>query len=58
MSDEFAEAAAKFVKALADGDCPTCGTKVESRRTEGRCAYAEPCGHRLGQVGPKRRRKR
>lgn len=32
------------------GLCPSCGAQVERRTMVGRCAYAEPCGHRLGQV--------
>jgi hypothetical protein len=31
------------------GNCPTCGEAMTERRV-GRCVYAEPCGHRIGQV--------
>ena len=34
---------------MAEGFCPSCDQKVEQRRKVGRCFYAEPCGHRLGQ---------
>ena len=43
-------AADAFEASLAAGKCPLCGASIQSRRTVGRCAYAEPCGHRLGQV--------
>lgn len=35
---------------IARGECHWCGAKVERRRQIGRCQYAEPCGHRIGQV--------
>lgn len=31
------------------GECSDCGTKVTAVRQAGKCVYAEPCGHRLGQ---------
>jgi len=44
-------AVAKFETDLASGKCPHCQITIEARRVSGRCAYAVPCGHRLGQVG-------
>ena len=35
---------------MADGFCPHCDQKIERSQKIGRCLYAEPCGHRLGQV--------
>lgn len=31
------------------GECRDCGAKVVSVSQSGRCVYAEPCGHRIGQ---------
>lgn len=41
----------KFEADLASGKCPHCGAAIEATKVAGRCEYAEPCGHRLGQVG-------
>lgn len=44
--------AARIEEALARtkrGECSDCGTKVTAVRQVGRCVYAEPCGHRVGQ---------
>lgn len=43
-------AADAFEAALALGKCPHCGAQIQRRETVGRCAYARPCGHRLGQT--------
>lgn len=41
------------LKEIADrherGLCADCGAKITRARQVGRCAYAEPCGHRIGQ---------
>lgn len=34
---------------MKDGICTTCDQKVQRERQVGRCVYAEPCGHRIGQ---------
>ena len=39
----------QFLERLASGQCPHCGVPVERRIQVGRCVYAEPCSHRLGQ---------
>lgn len=31
------------------GLCNVCKTKTTSVRQVGRCVYADPCGHRIGQ---------
>jgi hypothetical protein len=31
------------------GECSHCGVKVASVRQVGKCVYADPCGHRIGQ---------
>lgn len=31
------------------GECSDCGVKVTAVRQAGKCVYAEPCGHRIGQ---------
>lgn len=31
------------------GLCNACGVKTTSVRQVGRCVYADPCGHRIGQ---------
>lgn len=31
------------------GLCADCGAKIERAEQVGRCAYARPCGHRIGQ---------
>lgn len=38
-----------FHQKIADGICTACDQKVERQRQVGRCVYAEPCGHRIGQ---------
>lgn len=42
---------ARFLADLASGKCPICQEQVAERRQVGRCQYARPCGHRLGQHG-------
>jgi hypothetical protein len=39
----------QHLRKLADRQCPTCNTPIGELRQEGRCVYAEPCGHRIGQ---------
>lgn len=34
----------------ARGECHHCGAPVEAKIREGRCLYAKPCGHRIGQA--------
>jgi hypothetical protein len=48
---EIEAAVARMEQALAAGNCPHCLAPIERRQVVGRCAYARPCGHRLGQVG-------
>ena len=53
IDDETAKlcaAADAFEAALAAGRCGHCGAQIQRHKTVGRCQYAEPCGHRLGQV--------
>lgn len=47
----FTAAIEKMEADLKAGVCPHCQKKIEERKRVGRCEYAEPCGHRLGQVG-------
>lgn len=49
---EIMEASTRAVEAIAAGKCHVCGARVESRRVVPPCAYAVPCGHRIGQVLP------
>lgn len=46
----FEAAGKKLMEDLAKGLCPTCQQKVVTQKQVGRCVYAEPCGHRLGQA--------
>lgn len=32
----------------SNGLCPTCGESMRERQV-GKCVYADPCGHRIGQ---------
>lgn len=43
----FAEVSRRFER----GECIHCGAKIARSVKVGRCLYAEPCGHRQGQVG-------
>ncbi len=43
-------AVAAFEANLAGGRCPHCFATIQTREQVGRCQYARPCGHRLGQV--------
>lgn len=54
--EEVAEEKRKLMEAVAalercyiDWVCPTCHAEVLNERQVGRCAYADPCGHRLYQ---------
>ena len=40
---------AELDERLKRGECGECGVKTASVRQVGRCVYAEPCGHRIGQ---------
>lgn len=31
------------------GECGACGARIERAQQVGRCVYAQPCGHRIGQ---------
>jgi hypothetical protein len=46
---EFRTAFAKMNERTKRGECNACGVKTTAVRQDGRCVYAEPCGHRLGQ---------
>jgi hypothetical protein len=46
---QIAQALQIFVERMAAGVCPECQQKIEKEKQVGRCVYAEPCGHRLGQ---------
>lgn len=50
------EAANAMTRCFEEWICPTCRAEVFHERQIGRCAYAEPCGHRLyqGQARGKR----
>lgn len=48
VSDPLRELGRIALERIARGECVHCGQKIESRRTEGRCVYAMPCGHRQG----------
>ena len=39
------------------GECMHCGSKLADIVQVGRCAYAEPCGHRQGQGSAKAMKK-
>jgi hypothetical protein len=57
LTEEQAKAKAKEIHQrlaeklmrMADGHCPECDQQVEGKRQVGRCIYALPCNHRLGQ---------
>ncbi len=44
-------AVAKMITDDAAGLCHVCQGAIKRRERVGRCEYARPCGHRLGQVG-------
>jgi len=44
------KAAEEFVAKLRANICPICDRAIEARVKVGRCVYAKPCGHRLGQA--------
>ena len=53
LEQELAERAKQvgdFLAKLVASICPHCDRKIEARQQAGRCQYAQPCGHRLGQV--------
>jgi hypothetical protein len=50
MVDELDTAMRAAVHRLNSGLCPHCGAEPESVEVVGRCSYAKPCGHRIGQV--------
>lgn len=41
---------AEFMRDMESGICPHCKSVITSRQRIGRCLYASPCGHRLGQT--------
>lgn len=45
LDARFAEIADRHKR----GECAECGAKVASVEQVGRCVYARPCGHRIGQ---------
>ena len=45
---ESAEAVTKYLTALDNNLCPSCGQSTEPKRQVGRCVYGA-CGHRLYQ---------
>lgn len=50
--EQIAEAKHKIElrnKRISAGLCPHCADPVATLAQEGRCIYAEPCGHRVGQ---------
>jgi len=47
----------RFRDRSARGECTDCGAKIAEVRQVGRCVYAEPCGHRVGQGDADRVRK-
>ena len=53
-ADEFAAALEAMRERQSRGECSECGTKVSAVRQGGRCVYASPCGHRLGQGNAER----
>lgn len=46
---EFTKRWDEMTAKAARGECNTCGVKATAVRQVGRCVYAEPCGHRIGQ---------
>lgn len=44
------EFVARKLEQLERGFCVHCGEAIESALQAGRSAYAEPCGHRQGQM--------
>ena len=46
---EIMKRGAELMAALAQRQCPTCKGRIEDLTQDGRCAYAHPCGHRVGQ---------
>lgn len=45
---DISEVVTTFLTEMAQGVCPHCHTKVESREQHGMCIYNLPCGCRLG----------
>ena len=39
-----------FYDRLYGRQCPTCEARIERMRKVGCCAYADPCGHRIGNI--------
>lgn len=39
----------RFFERQRAGLCTECGVKITNVRQHGRCVYAAPCGHRIGQ---------
>lgn len=51
-----AEALQQYFQRYHSWLCPVCGQPVQYERQVGRCAYSEPCGHRVGQAVARGRR--
>jgi len=47
----------QMLKDLSEGKCPHCHAVVKEEIQVGRCVYAKPCGHRLGQGTAKKVRR-
>jgi hypothetical protein len=47
---EIVAACDKFEADLKADRCPHCQTPIQAREVRGRCEYALPCSHRIGQV--------
>jgi hypothetical protein len=43
-------AIAEAGRRYTEGRCIHCAAEVTARKVVGKCEYAEPCGHRQGQV--------
>ena len=48
---EIDAAVAQMEADAAAGRCHVCQARIEFRERVGRCEYARPCGHRIGQAG-------
>jgi len=40
----------EMIAKLKANICPVCDRPIRARARQGRCVYAVPCGHRLGQA--------
>lgn len=46
---EAVEALERVERLMAEGKCIDCEADIEHAVQDGRCMYAKPCGHRIGQ---------